>query len=369
MVFPDALRAIAALMVILPHSVGLFATASPTWLDRLMMYGGHIGHRGVEIFFVLSGFVIAHSIGRKRMTPGYFGTFVLRRSVRLDPPYWVAIALMSAYLWFRARYGNEPVDLPSTAQVLAHLFYVQDVLGYGNINVVFWTLCIEIQFYLVFCLVLAISQRLGAGHGPRQHVLFLVLFLVSLAWPAGVFDPRRVQVWFVPHWYGFLAGCLAYFAACAGAARWTWIVAGLAAWSVALARWDSKPVAVALTATLLVIAAFANGLYTWLKARPLQMLGRSSYCIYLVHVPIAGVILGVKSRLGVEQDWISVLFLLLVMAASVSAAYVLHRLVEVPCLRLSQRLKVLERNEPAAGGEAGGVKNAADAMLAQPTQI
>ena len=49
------------------------------------------GWFGVDIFFVISGLVIAHSVGNSVITPRYFANFALRRSIRIDPPYWVAL--------------------------------------------------------------------------------------------------------------------------------------------------------------------------------------------------------------------------------------------------------------------------------------
>ena len=95
----------------------------------------------------------------QHITPKFFLTFVLRRSIRLDPPYWAAIALYCAYLFFRRSVAHANIALPSPGQLVSHLFYLQDILGYGDINVAFWTLCIEIQFYLVFCLLLGVSQK------------------------------------------------------------------------------------------------------------------------------------------------------------------------------------------------------------------
>ena len=52
-----------------------------------------LGFVGVDIFFVLSGFVIAYSVREARITPRFLGRFALRRSIRLDPPYWITIAI------------------------------------------------------------------------------------------------------------------------------------------------------------------------------------------------------------------------------------------------------------------------------------
>jgi peptidoglycan/LPS O-acetylase OafA/YrhL len=91
----QALRGIAALWVVLFHlekqgAIGGLTAHVPAQLSYAAF--GY-GSAGVAVFFVLSGFVIAHSLNGKEMTPAELGRFALRRSVRLDPAYWASIML------------------------------------------------------------------------------------------------------------------------------------------------------------------------------------------------------------------------------------------------------------------------------------
>jgi peptidoglycan/LPS O-acetylase OafA/YrhL len=93
-VFVDALRGLAALGVVLFHAnEGHHITELFGYFPHFLQVGLENGSLGVLIFFVLSGFVIAHSLYEQRMSLSLLGRFTLRRSLRLDPPYWVAIAL------------------------------------------------------------------------------------------------------------------------------------------------------------------------------------------------------------------------------------------------------------------------------------
>ena len=65
----------------------------PRWLQTII----HNGHLGVAVFFVLSGFVMSHSLFGYRMNLNLLGRFTLRRSLRLDPSYWIAIAISLAF--------------------------------------------------------------------------------------------------------------------------------------------------------------------------------------------------------------------------------------------------------------------------------
>src|SRR5262245_16766245 len=88
----DALRGIAALLVVWSHID--MGNHTRELLDRMPAVPRWIvehGFVGVAIFFVLSGFVIAHSVERNEVTWRYLGRFMLRRSIRLDPPYWISM--------------------------------------------------------------------------------------------------------------------------------------------------------------------------------------------------------------------------------------------------------------------------------------
>src|SRR5205823_2905533 len=101
--------------------------------------------------------VIAHSIGRHEMTWPRALRFIARRQVRLDPPYWCAMAIATA-IAFAAYHAHPetPRFVPGPGDILAHVFYVYDLLGLHPIVAVFWSLAIEVQFYLVFVLIHAL---------------------------------------------------------------------------------------------------------------------------------------------------------------------------------------------------------------------
>lgn len=127
--FLDGLPGIAALAVILFHfngtlkDHGVFVAPAP--LDFL--YG--LGRYGVQIFFVLSGFVIAYSLRYEKITSLFCLRFFLKRSIRLDPPYWLIVALMVGLSFF----GHQIADIWSATFLMilsltmtflsAHVFY------------------------------------------------------------------------------------------------------------------------------------------------------------------------------------------------------------------------------------------------------
>src|SRR5260221_4188281 len=122
--FVDALRGIASLGVVLFHlriHIPLLTSALPGWAVFLLDHG----ELGVSVFFVLSGFVIAHSVHAERVTIPLAVRFMLRRSLRLDPPYWVSISLTLALAALSTiALADKQAPNVSVAQLAAHILYL-----------------------------------------------------------------------------------------------------------------------------------------------------------------------------------------------------------------------------------------------------
>jgi peptidoglycan/LPS O-acetylase OafA/YrhL len=340
--FVDGLRGIAALAVVLPHAVGFFANHEhPNAATRAMVRLSSFGHLGVDVFFVISGFVVSLTLFSVRITPGVFGRFLLRRSVRLDPPYWVAIALMGAFLRIQARLGKGHLPLPSGWQLLAHLCYLQGILGYTQINVAFWTLCIEFQFYFVWCLALGCFQRGLAADGLQttRARWSLILFVLALAWPAGVVAPIQSQVFFFSYFAEFLAGAVAWCVAANALSLGSGVAALALFEGVSLAKTNVECATAAATALLILFSVHRGATRRWLSSGFWQFLGKISYSLYLVHVPICLGMLGLRTRMyASDSEWRSWLLFGATVAASILAATLLNRTIELPAIDLSRRL-------------------------------
>lgn len=286
---PDALRGIAALAVVCFHVQGAFDRAPQPWMPAPLHALFHAGHFGVEIFFVLSGFVIAYSIRDGAWTPSYLARFALKRSLRLDPPYWVAIGLEVALIVLvLVIMPSLSTPVPTGSRILAHLVYAQELLGYREILPNFWTLCYEVQFYITLVGVLVLGESLARRYGPRTRQAFLglvfgALFLASLGIHNGWLPsaPRGVAL---ERWSEFFVGALAWWAV-AGTVGWPLLVA---AWlgNALLAHRADSPIEVSIVlgvSMLCVVSATAprfDRVFGW---RPVQFLGAISYSLYLLH--------------------------------------------------------------------------------------
>ena len=218
----DALRGLAALAVVFYHVQGALSRGAQPWFPdpaRRLTEGGHFG---VNVFFVLSGFVIARSVRDGSMTLGYLGRFTLRRSIRLDPPYWTAVILEVLLIYVGlAIFPSLATPVPSMPQLLAHTVYLQDILGLRppHPDLLDPLLRVPVLPHLRRdARPLDTSSRSGLIGGVANGalvILFSALFLASLGahhgWIAGVH--RGVAL---DRWYEFFTGVVAW-----------WVVSGV----------------------------------------------------------------------------------------------------------------------------------------------
>ncbi|WP_052120135.1 acyltransferase family protein [Inquilinus limosus] len=139
----DSMRGIAALLVVLMHNVQPIAEG---WTRTLIYDVIDPGKVGVVMFFAISGFVIPFSFPKG---PAPLQRFLISRFFRLYPAYWLS---MAGYLLLVLVSG---VELPSIATVIANVTMAQTALGQPNIIGVYWTLFIELLFYLMCALAFA----------------------------------------------------------------------------------------------------------------------------------------------------------------------------------------------------------------------
>ena len=340
--FIDALRGVAAMAVVIDHAIA--GKHIPNLMlilpGRALTVMTH-GYLGVAIFFVLSGFVIAHSVYFDRVTPEFALRFMARRSVRLDPPYWLAIALAlgSAVLSATAVAGKSHPAI-SGGQLLAHVFYLQEALGYQHVNIVFWTLCYEVQFYIVYVGLLALAQndpRLPL-QGPNTTKLLAMAALFSLLWPVGVVHGGPWPGCFLNLWSSFLLGAGAY---------WTWrnpqlIVPYLAFVAVlavaALARPDPFSLLGVMTALAILAVAASGQITTALNWPWLQFLGKISYSLYLVHNPVTGAVFRIGYGLTGHSTMSEAFWWMVSLAACVVVAFAVWWCIEAPSMRLARMI-------------------------------
>jgi peptidoglycan/LPS O-acetylase OafA/YrhL len=332
--FVDGLRGLAALGVAALHVTGGAATEiSPT---ASAVVG--CGYYGVLVFFVISGFVIAHSLSRTEMTTAAATRFLLRRVARLDPPYWASMALVVIVLGASVVVlPGKVFELPSPGLLLAHLLYLQYILGMESLCGVYWTLCLELQFYVLLALLIGLAQR--AARTSSERVAFALVFGPPLA-ASFLFACHFVALprgACFAQWYAFAAGVAAS-RVVAGRGYAALVVAAAVALAVAVITRTGDGLVVAGTAGAIALAHRTRRLDRWLAGPTVQYLGRISYSLYLVHVPIGFRLSNLLNHVVPASPPMHVATAVIGLLAAIAAADVFWRLVERPSLELSRWL-------------------------------
>lgn len=288
--FIDGLRGVAAMMVVVFHLHENLRPAVQAWFPPLLSTLCLNGNLGVDIFFVLSGFVIAHSVSNGERSLRYLGRFGLRRSIRLDPPLWMTILVEIVLIRISLRlFPGLGTPLPEWSQIMANVTYTQHFLGIGDIVPVFWSLTYEVQFYIVLVGALVLLHRV-----PRSlsitPTLFIVVFCYSLGIWLGAF-PSPVRGLFIDRWFQFALGIAAWalFMRHIGKAQFAALcvvtLCAILAMSPVAYRARSTEVAL-LSAVLLALVSLTGRLETMLSGTVIQFLGRVSYSLYLIHLSV-----------------------------------------------------------------------------------
>ena len=296
----DGIRFLAISMVFLHHSFTVFSTlwgAEPVQRNAtdILMYNGY---KGVHIFFVLSGFILALPFIKWRNGSGkkvLVSNFYLRRLVRLEPPYIISLLICLCMQW-DAAHGAELLK-----HLLASVFYSHNIIygRWGNLNGVAWTLEIEAQFYLLAPLIFQLFRL-------RKILRRALLAGLAVAFSAAqyLYAPATLSLYlFIPY---FLLGALIadwYADGNIAALNWNWtpviaIILYVLIWVLPInqSRLALLPFPFIVGAFLLCV--FNNEtLRKLFSIKALTIIGGMCYSIYLLHNPLLYVIGNITKRL------------------------------------------------------------------------
>jgi peptidoglycan/LPS O-acetylase OafA/YrhL len=332
----DVLRGLAAGAVMLHHHGQYYDVLYPDRTPLAFDLGP--GHFGVELFFIISGFVILMTIERKKTVL----EFAVSRAARLMPAFLAALLIATAILVLRPM---PPLDTPTPRQFVANLTMAPSLFGETGVDLPYWTLTYELMFYLFMAVIL----RLGMLRSV-EGVGLLGVAIGCLFWATvDVQLHRRSAILLLVQYSNFFLIGICLYRLHVGLARpMTYLALACAIAVTALGGGERAfftpglvylPIAAAF-AGLVWFAAGKGG--TWLAWRPLVFLGRISYPLYLVHVVIGYQII----RIGVEQGWSTLGGVAAAGLASFGIAIALHYLVEAPSQRWF-RAMVKRTPEPA----------------------
>ena len=401
----DGLRALAIILVLLRHGVNPFYSGAGSLMPVGSWDPGILftnGWAGVDLFFVLSGYLIASHLLRQRaaFTDGRaLRAYLAQRALRIVPAFYAV--LLIAALGLVPHYTVAAGDL--WRRVGYHLLFMQDYLP-ADIVVAFWSLGVEEKFYLTIPVVLAILLRVRRP-AHRCGVLAALICLVPVARYA---TARAHDVTTYVELFTVLRSPfhLSADALLMGALAALIVDAQRASGRVprrlftALLFWGGSALAACLLlavphmdrigtfdvsilptllaagfgAVVLAVTLTPERHGAWLRARWLHVVARLSYTLYLVHLlVIPGVRVALASHFAMDGMPASTQFLLFLpvyLAASLVASVVLHYVVEKPFLVLKdamQRRETGRAGHTAARSSASRAPAAGIAALGAPT--
>jgi len=363
----DGLRAIAFFMVFLVHYAPMLSNA-PIW---------RWGWVGVDLFFVLSGFLITGILFDSLQRNDYFRTFYKRRSLRIFPlfyGFWIALLLCTPLLHFQ--WNRYILTLPL---YIGNFFYAGGMLNqhaatsdiifpslihHGQLMAInlsaLWSLCVEEQFYLVWPLIIFLVRSRRALLGICVTTMAVVLLGRVLYVHLHTGDPGLIYfntfartdtlmmgaalaLWLrgpVPSlailrraaWIILLAGPLLLFAVTSLDRQHVFLPNS----DPFIATFGYTIIAITSAAALLLAIDNASPLARVLHLAPLRFLGRLSYGLYFFHLlPSALVITHIRTF---QSHHMGFLTLLAPFCFALTAAWLSFRFLESPFLRLKSRL-------------------------------
>lgn len=310
----DHLRGLAAVIVCFNH----LGHALPPFIEHSIT--SPWGRTGVQIFFVISGFIIPYSLFRGKYTIGHCGQFLWKRFLRLYPPFFLA-------LLFTFLASTAAATIKSAPPVNTPLEWIKSalLLMTPGENPVFWSLGVEAVYYLFIGLTFPL---LFAAKRSTRLLSFGACAILGLLCSNHV--PMTVHLPF------FLAGFAVCYWALGMESRF--VAATLACASIALAfPFFTAPKLVAGVFAVVALCSFIP----FHLGRAGKFFGDISYSFYLIHFPIAVKIVNLaQPKL---PAYTHPLLMCVAFAVAVLVAFLMYKVIEVPATRWSQKIKYSTR--------------------------
>lgn len=310
------LRGIICLLVFFYH---LFCVSNGYFTNEYIFMFFDFVRYGLHIFFIISGFVITHSLISKNYELKHYPKFIAKRLIRIQPTYLVVLAV--GLLYFMARNliltDNGVFDGIDGYKILAHVFYYVDFTDYNWLNIVFWTLAIEFQFYTCYALLFPLIKK--------YRFILLILMLPSI---------------FFFNMYETALHHIAIFTI-----------------GIVMAFYYNKKISLKEFLFYILVSSavilYVHGLNIFLFTLPVYLivlnplrfpskfliiLGKMSYSLFLVHTITSFSIINIAHRFP-KTIYNKIGFTLLAIIVTLVASYVMYKFVEKPTANLSKRIK------------------------------
>lgn len=315
----DLLRGLAAVAVCYFH----FTHGNKSFLSEtnLLYVSGRFGFLGVEVFFVISGFVIPYAMYRGNYHVRDFGRFLTKRVVRIEPPYLVSIVMVIALNWISTlspayRGAAFAINWPALG---LHLGYLNAFFNHPWVNDVYWTLAIEFQYYLliamIFPLLIHKVKYYSAGVLLIGAIMSLFIHEHSLIFNYSIL---------------FIVGILLFQFHIGYITKKQFGSFLLLALLLLYIKFDNRYLVAALLPYFFIT-------YFEFHDKVSKFLGNISYSLYLVHIPVGGRLINLCENF-VQNELVRSLFVFVALAVSIFASWIFFIIIERPFINYSKRI-------------------------------
>ena len=313
----DALRGIAILMVMGFHYTARYQAiyGHPQHLDFYFP----LGRYGVQLFFIISGFVIYLTLGKTKN----WKDFVISRFSRLYPVYWVSVIITSGVIWTFSLPGREP----SLFSMMVNMSMIQDWFSIPHVDGVYWTLSLELSFYLIMLFVFILDRLERIEVICIRWILFILLARGCEEYFSFQILPVIKILLILDYANLFIIGIM-FYRRYVQKSHWGAIVIIFASLLLEfILHGYESGIICSLFAAMVNMAIFRNKIADIIfSAKPLIFIGSISYSLYLLHQNIGYVMLRYLYSLEVKPVAAIPIVYLIVLGLAV----LLNLLIEVP---------------------------------------
>ena len=324
----ELLRGLASAMVCFFH----LSNGNRRFLphDSLVWQAGNWGWTGVEIFFIISGFIIPYAMFSKKYATSDMLIFLKKRIIRIEPPYLISIVLVIGLNFLSTLspfYRGAPFSI-NWGNTAGHIAYLNAFTGAPWLNDVYWSLAIEFQYYLL----IALSFGLLTSGNRVWRLVFFVVFAAStfLKLPPNAFI-------FSFSGY-FLAGILLFQFVCGiVSAREFGLLMTI---TFGLLFYKYGPIMTSLVVFTLLIIMYVNKVPPFLRS-----LGMISYSLYLIHIPIGGRVINIAET-KIHSIFLRECVVFIAFFICIAAAALFYKYIEKTFKKLSSNIRYDKRLTP-----------------------
>jgi peptidoglycan/LPS O-acetylase OafA/YrhL len=314
--FIDNIKGMACLLIVFHHLAfyGPMSDVANAVIPKTIDFFFDYARLAVAVFLCVGGFLA----GLKLSEPNFFvkhsvQQVIWQKYLRLVIPYLgaIALAIAASFVASRLMQHDSISAMPDVPQLLSHLFFLQNILGFESLSAGLWYVAIDFQLFAVCAILVFLVEKLSPASWSYKSTRLISLIIFSALTIASVtfFNQHEAyDVWFVYFFAYYGLGLLTAFLVRNQSHR-VLILAVVAVTIFSLYYQDFRERL--LLALLIAFLLFSSYESNWSKSKlwnnPLRKIGEMSYSIFLVHFPVSLVVSGVWVQLYPSDPWMNVL--------------------------------------------------------------